>query len=111
MTKKTTKTKKTTAQKKTAKKKAVKKATSKKAQKSSANKMPLLDATFEVLKKQAPLTCKELIERMTEAGLWKSEAATPANTLHAALSKEIRIKGKEARFEKVDRGRFSLKTV
>ena len=69
----------------------------------------MLDAAEKVLKKMNPMTCKELIEMMAETGLWKSDAATPANTLHAALSKEIRVKGKESRFEKVDRGQFGLK--
>ena len=97
------------------KKKAVKKVTPKKAvqqktAKPSKDKLSLLDATAIVLKKQSPLTCKQLIERMAEAELWKSESATPANTLHAALSKEIRVKGKDSRFEKVDRGQFGLKS-
>lgn len=99
----------------TSKKKVVKKTPSKKSEqtktaKSSNNKLSLLDAAVEVLKKQSPLTCRQLIERMTEAELWKSETGkTPANTLHAALSKEIRVKGDESRFEKVDRGQFGLK--
>ena len=72
--------------------------------------MSLLDAAVEVLKKQTPLTCKQLIERMAEAGLWQSKAATPANTLHAALSKEIRVKGDGSRFAKIERGQFSLQS-
>ena len=93
------------------KKKVVKKAASKKpAQKKTKGKLSLLDAAVEVLKKQSPLTCKQLVERLAEAGLWETDAATPANTLHAALSKEIRVKGKDSRFEKVDRGQFGLKT-
>ncbi len=96
--------------KKVAKKATSKKAESKKPTKNSGNKMSLLDAAAEVLKKQAPLNCKQLIERMAEAGLWKSESGkTPANTLNAALSKEIRVKGNDSRFEKVDRGQFGLK--
>ena len=89
---------------KTAKKKTVKKATV-----DSKGKLSMLDAAEKVLKKMNPMTCKELIEMMAETGLWTSDAATPANTLHAALSKEIRVKGKESRFEKVDRGQFGLK--
>jgi hypothetical protein len=88
------------AKKKTVTKKAVK-----------PSKIPLLDAAAEVLKAESPLTCGQLIERLAETGLWTSDAATPANTLHAALSREIRIKGKESRFEKVIRGQFGLKAA
>ena len=73
------------------------------------NKISLLDAAAKVLEKQSPLTCKELIEQMAKAELWTSQATTPANTLHAALSKEIRVKGDNSRFEKADRGQFQLK--
>ena len=88
--------------------KSSKPAPKKKAAKPSEKKMSLLDATAEILKKQSPLTCKQLIEQMAETGLWTSNAATRANTLHAAISKEIRVKGETSRFEKVDRGQFGL---
>ena len=42
-------------------------------------------------------------------GYWQSAGGkTPANTLHAAIAKEIRTKGKASRFRKVGRGQFAL---
>jgi len=73
-------------------------------------KLSMLEAAEKVLEKESPLGCRQMVERMAEAGLWKTDAATPANTLHAALSKEVRVKGAESRFEKADRGKFGLKT-
>jgi hypothetical protein len=47
--------------------------------------------------------CKELIE-----GLWKSPGGqTPWATLHAAIAREITKKGKESRFRKAQRGKFT----
>jgi len=73
-------------------------------------RLSALDAAAMVLEKESPLTCRQLIEQMAAAGLWKSDAATPANTLSAAITKEIRVKGSDSRFEKVDRGQFALST-
>lgn len=72
------------------------------------SKMSLLDAAAVVLETESPLTSRQMIERMAAAGLWTSNAATPSNTLHAAISKEIRIKKDQSRFAKIERGQFSL---
>ncbi len=103
--------KKVNGPKEKADKSAASKQPKKTAKQTTKGKMSLLDAAVEVLKKQAPLTSKQMIEQMAEAGLWESKAATPANTLHAAISKEIRVKGDNSRFKKIDRGQFSLNTV
>ncbi len=56
-----------------------------------------------------PLGCKEMIDKAVDAGIWKpGSGRTPANTLHAAISKEIKTKGANSRFEKVGRGQFAL---
>lgn len=79
----------------------------------STNKLTILDAACRVLTQrksdEGPLTCKELIERMARAGYWKSQnGKTPANTLYAALLKEIRAKANDSRFVKAGRGLFDL---
>jgi len=49
---------------------------------------------------------------MMDKAYWEpaQSGKTPANTLHAAISKEIKTKGKDSRFEKVGRGQFALST-
>jgi hypothetical protein len=67
-----------------------------------------LDAAAKVLARcDKPKAARELIEMMAEQGLWKSPGGkTPDATLYAAMVREITVKGKEARFKKVDRGLF-----
>jgi hypothetical protein len=43
---------------------------------------------------------------MLAKSLWKTGGKTPAATIYAAIIREIAQKGKDARFKKVDRGRF-----
>lgn len=70
-----------------------------------------LDAAARVLSEaEEPQTCPQLIDTMAAKDYWKSKSGkTPANTLYAAMAKEIRTKGKESRFQKVGRGQFALK--
>ena len=97
--------KKTTAAKKPAstKKAATKKAPAKK-------KMSALDAAAKVLgEAKEPLNAKTMIERMAAKKYWVSPGGkTPHATLYAAILREINDKGKDARFEKADRGLFRL---
>ena len=71
-------------------------------------KVGALSAASLVLKaNKAPMTCGELIEAMAAKKLWISPGGkTPANTLHAAITKEINSKGAESRFKKGERGKF-----
>ena len=94
----TPKTKKTTAKKATAKKKA------------PAKKLSQIEAAQQVLAKAGePLNCKAMVEAMTKQKLWSSPGgATPEATLYASILREIKTKGKQARFKKVDRGQFAL---
>ena len=87
-------------------------AAAKPARKPTATKRPsALDAAAQVLKEaKKPLSCKDLAETILKRGLWKTNGKTPAATLYAAIHREIDRKGKEARFEKVDRGMFALRT-
>jgi hypothetical protein len=73
-----------------------------------ARKLSALDAATKVLAtSKEPMSCQALIEAMATKGLWKSPGGkTPAQTLYAAILREINVKGKESRFKKVDRGQF-----
>lgn len=66
-----------------------------------------LDAAAAVLaESKEPLDAKAIAERAIAAG-WKTSGATPHATLYSAMIREIKAKGKEARFVKVDKGRFT----
>ena len=76
-------------------------------------RLSALDAAAKVLAEaKAPLSCKQMMDAMTADGLWSPSQGgkTPANTLHAAIGAEIKKKGAAARFEKVGRGQFGLRT-
>jgi 2-keto-4-pentenoate hydratase len=71
-------------------------------------KVSALDAAAQVLQRKGePMRSGELISAMAESGLWESpKGKTPHATLYAAILREISVKGRDARFRKVDRGRF-----
>ncbi len=76
----------------------------------TAGKLSALQAAVRVLAEaRQPLTCREMIDAMAAGKYWTSPAGkTPANTLYAAILREIQTKADQARFRKVDRGRFDL---
>jgi len=78
-----------------------------KAAKPSKDKRPSgLDLAAKVLAaSKEPLAAKAIAERAIAAG-WKTSGATPHATLYAAIIREIAAKGKDARFQKTDRGLF-----
>jgi hypothetical protein len=98
-----------TAATKAAKAKTPKKAKAKKEAK--PKKVSALDAAAKVLADAGKaMTCAELIAMMAERGLWISPGGkTPANTLYAAIMREVNAKGKEARFKKAEPGKFAAK--
>jgi len=66
-----------------------------------------LDAAAKVLADAGkPMNCKAIVETMLAKGLWKTGGKTPAATIYAAILREVRAKGKDARFRKTDRGQF-----
>ncbi|MEX2287741.1 MAG: winged helix-turn-helix domain-containing protein [Planctomycetaceae bacterium] len=73
-------------------------------------KMSALDAAAKVLgESKEPMAAKEMIDAMAAKGYWKSPGGkTPQATLYAAIIREVATKGKDARFKKTDRGRFTL---
>ncbi len=97
------------AQKEASKTKAEKNAKTPKASK-TAGKLSALEAAVRVLAEAGrPLTCREMIDAMAAGKYWTSPAGkTPANTLYAAILREIQTKADQARFRKIDRGRFDL---
>jgi hypothetical protein len=55
------------------------------------------------------LSAQEMIDAMTAKGYWTSpHGKTPSATLYAALTREIKTKGDQARFQKASPGHFSL---
>ena len=97
---------KATAARKGAKKPKAKKAGKKQDQ---PRRLSAIDAAAKILAEaEGPMRAQELIAAMEEKGLWKSpQGKTPSATLYAAMLREIKAKGKEARFQKVDRGMFA----
>ena len=72
-------------------------------------KLSGLDAAAQILAKaKEPMGCKDVVEQAITQGLWSPGGKTPHATLYAAIIREIGKKGKDARFEKVNRGRFQL---
>ncbi len=116
MAAKKTTTKKATRKQTPAKKASTKRASSKKpaateaSAKTADKKMSAIDAAAKVLgESKEPLNTKEMVEKMSAKGYWSSPGGkTPHATLYSAILREIQNKGKDARFRKVDRGRFEL---
>jgi len=74
-------------------------------------KMSALNAAAKVLADVGtPMNCQEMIDAMAKAKLWSSpNGQTPAATLYSAILREIKTKGKDARFKKTERGKFAAK--
>ncbi len=76
-----------------------------------ARKPSLLNQAVAVLKESGqPMNAKAMIEAVLAKGEWATKGKTPHATLYAAIIREIAKKGDQARFVKVDRGRFALKS-
>jgi hypothetical protein len=77
--------------------------------KAKTKKLSALDAAAKVLHDaKNPMTTKEMIDVMAAKKLWSSpDGKTPHATLYSAILREIGAKGKEARFKKSERGKFT----
>src|SRR5262249_24616342 len=77
----------------------------------ASKKLSALDAAALVLRASGqPMSCAELIAQMAAKGYWTSpKGKTPASTLYAAITREVRQKGKESRFQKAGPGRFTYR--
>ncbi len=70
-----------------------------------------LDAAAQVLAASGdPMRSKDIVDTMLAKGLWSTKGKTPHATIYAAIIREIQNKGDASRFEKVDRGRFQIRT-
>ena len=72
--------------------------------------MTMLDAAYRVLREsKKPLTCQEITDLVFKKKYARSNGATPANTLNAAIGREIKAKDTDSRFVKVGRGLFTAR--
>jgi hypothetical protein len=96
-----------TKQAKTQDTKAPPKGTKTKAE--APKKLSALDAAARILGETGKaMNSKDLVEAMKAKGYWNSPGGkTPHATLHAAISREIKVKGADSRFAKAGPGRFT----
>jgi len=68
-----------------------------------------LDAAARVLAEaQQPMGVREIVEVAAQKGYWKSPGGkTPHATVYSAIIREIANRGKDSRFKKTDRGKFT----
>ena len=66
-------------------------------------------AALVLTESKESLNSKTIAERAIASG-WKTNGKTPHATIYAAIIREIQNKGDASRFEKVDRGRFQIRT-
>ena len=73
-------------------------------------KLSQMAAALKVLQQaKEPLTCKQMVEAIAKKGLWQSPGGkTPDQTLYASILRDIQKHGDASRFQKVDRGLFTL---
>ena len=77
----------------------------------AGKKLSAINAAAKVLAETGQaMTCPEMIQVMATKGYWSSPGGkTPASTLYASILRELKIKGKEARFQKTERGKFACR--
>ncbi len=82
---------------------------SKPAKQPATKRLSALDAAAKVLtESKEPLNAKQMIDAMAEKKYWSSPGGkTPHATLYSAILREINTKGKDARFKKTERGKFT----
>jgi hypothetical protein len=78
----------------------------------AAGKLSALDAAAKVLQEAGQaMNCQEMIQAMAAKGYWTSPAGkTPSATLYSSILRELKSKGKQARFQKTARGQFVYQT-
>ncbi len=72
-------------------------------------RLSAIDAAAKLLADtKESMTCTEMIEAMAVKKLWSSpNGKTPQATLYSAILREIKNKGADARFKKIERGKFA----
>jgi len=72
--------------------------------------LTLLEAAHRILREaRKPLSCQQIIDRMIKRKFWRTEGATPQNTLNAAMARDISANGVKSRFIKTGRGLFAAR--
>ena len=72
-------------------------------------RMNLLDAAHQVLSEtKKAMTTREIVAACAERQYRISKAATPHQTLNAALNRDIQAGAAQSRFRKMERGKFAL---
>jgi len=72
------------------------------------NRWGLLDYAVDAISASGePMRCKDIAE-YAKANGWEGNGKTPANTLNAAINKEIQVKGSESRFKRAGRGLYDI---
>lgn len=56
-----------------------------------------------------PLTYREITDRILQGGLWQTDGKTPWATVNAQLSVDIKTRGHTSRFQRVDKGVFTVR--
>ena len=81
-----------------------------KAKETKPKKLSAIDAAAKVLGETGQaMNCQEMIKAMAEKGYWTSPGGkTPAATLYSSILRELQTKGKDARFKKTERGKFTV---
>ena len=94
----------------TSKAKGPKAATRAKQGEPKAKKPSGLDAAARVLAESGePMGVKQIVEIAAQKGYWKSPGGkTPHATVYSAILRELQVKGKKARFRKIERGKFAF---
>ena len=108
-----TKTKKTKAPKATKTTKAPRARKTKPTGEAKPKKLSAIDAAAQLLAgSKEPMNTRQMIEAMAAKGLWTSPGGkTPHATLYSAILREINAKGKDSRFTKTERGKFTAKAA
>jgi HB1, ASXL, restriction endonuclease HTH domain len=73
-------------------------------------KLSAIEAAVKILGETGrAMNCQELITTMAAKGYWTSPGGkTPSSTLYASILRELKVRGPQARFQKTERGKFTL---
>ena len=73
-------------------------------------RMNLLDAAQLVLSEtKKAMTTREIVAACAKRQYWVTNAKTPHQTLNAALNRDIQASGTQSRFQKNERGKYTLR--
>ena len=75
-------------------------------------RLNILDAAYRILSEtKKAMTTREIVAACAENRYWVSDAKTPWQTLTAAMNRDIQTKGTQSRFQKIERGKFTLRRL